>query len=206
MNVTRIMLGPARILALSALLCTGTAQAVTIDFDALAPGDVVTTLAGVTFTSSTGLDLIASNRFDADTGENYLGVDDTALGGNESFLPALDDVVTLQFADPVVSLTASFVSTPASPPGAYTISTALGSAVSADVPDTVLADGGEVFVVTFSNATPFSSADLFSGIVDVHSFNIDTIVFEPAAAQAPAPGTLALLALALPALRAARRR
>ena len=70
----------------------------------------------------------------------------------------------------------------------------------------MLADGGEVFVVTFASATPFSSADLFSAIVDVHSFNIDTIVFEAAAAQAPGPQTLSLLALASPLVLAGRRR
>ncbi len=206
MNARRIIRSTAQVLGLSTALFAGAAHAVTIDFDTLAPGDVVTTLSGVTFTSNTGLDLIASNRFDADSGDNYLGVDDSALGGNESFLPALGDVVTLQFADPIVSLTASFVSTPASPPDAYTIDTAVGSAVSAPVPDAVLLDGGEVFVVTFASATPFSSADLFSPIVDVHSFNIDTIVFEAAAAQAPGPQTLALLALAAPLMLAGRRR
>ena len=192
----------SRAAALAAFVVSGAAQSVTIDFDALVPGDQVTTLAGVTFGSSTGLDLIASNVFDADTGDNYLGVDD---GGLEVFLPSLGDVITLQFASPVVSLTAAFVSTPGPPDATYAITTAVGGSSSALLPDATLGDGGEVFRVTFASATPFTSADLSGGIAGLHSFNVDTIVFELAAAPVPAPGTLAMLALALPALAWRRR-
>ena len=163
------------LVAVFLIICTK-AQAVVIDFDGLSPGTPVTSIEGVTFSSNTGLDLIVSNVFDAASGENYLGVDD---GLSEVFLPSFGDVVTLDFASAIKSLSVSFISTPFAPVGTYSVTTALGSVASLAIPDAILADGGEVFTVTFSSATPFFSADLSGGddFNLVHSFNIDDIAF-----------------------------
>ena len=115
--------GCAVSLCLSLSLFTVGAQAVVIDFDSLSAGDPVNTLSGVTFSSNTGLQLIASDVFDAASGSNQLGVDD---GGDEVFLPFWNDLVTLDFASPITSLSVSFVSTPGAPVGTYSIGTALG--------------------------------------------------------------------------------
>ncbi|KPJ91869.1 MAG: hypothetical protein AMJ53_10550 [Gammaproteobacteria bacterium SG8_11] len=168
------------------------AQATLIDFDALAPGTPVTTIEGVTFSSNTGLDLIVSNIFDAASGDNYLGVDDD---WDEVFLPFFGDVITLDFAEAITSLTVSFVSTPFPPTGSYSISTLLGNAVSQAIPDFILDDDGEVFTVMFESATPFMMAELSGGIDGVHSFNIDDIQFTPTAV--PEPTTLALLGIGI---------
>lgn len=172
------------------------AQALVIDFDGTPPGTPVTSVEAVTFSSNTGLDLIVSNVFDAASGDNYLGVDD---GGFEVFLPSFGDIVTLDFASAIKSLSVSFISTPFAPVGTYTISTTLGSAASLATPDAVLADGGEVFTVTFTSATPFLTADLSGGddFDLVHSFSIDDLAFvsvpEPYGYLIIGPGALLLL-------------
>ncbi len=162
--------------AVSVLLLCADAQAGIIDFDSTAPGTPVTSIEGVDFSSNTGLDLIVSNVFDAASGDNYLGVDD---GGVEVFLPSFGDVVTLDFATGITSLSISFISTPFAPVGTYSVTTVLGTVASMAIPDAILADGGEVFRVTFSSVTPFFSADLSGGddFNLVHSFNIDDIAF-----------------------------
>ncbi len=85
------------------------------------------------------------------------------------------------------------------PDGTYTISTALGSAVSMAAPDAILADGGEIFHVTFSSALPFLTADLSGGddFALVHSFNIDDIEFL-VVPEPPANLLLGLGALIMP--------
>ena len=67
------------------------------------------------------------------------------------------------------------------------------------IPDAALADGGEVFTVTFSSATPFFSTDLSGGddFNLVHAFNVDDIAFvsvsEPAGYLTPGLSALLLL-------------
>ena len=187
-----------------ALLLGSEAQAVVIDFDDLSAGAPVTSIEGVTFSSNTGLDLIVSNVFDAASGENYLGVDD---GLSEVFLPSFGDIVTLDFAAAITSLSVSFISTPAAPVGTYSIATASGSVASLATPDAILADGGEVFVVTFNSATPFLSADLSGGddFNLVHSFSIDDIVFDEDVGTVPAPPGYLMIGLGALLLRLVRR-
>ena len=186
-----------------ALLLATKAQAVVIDFDGLSPGAPVTSIEGVTFSSNTGLDLIVSDVFDAASGENYLGVDD---GLSEVFLPSFGDVVTLDFASAITSLSVSFISTPAAPIGIYSITTALGSVASLATPDATLSDGGEVFIVTFTSATPFLSADLSGGddFDLVHSFNIDDITFDEDVVTVAEPPGYVLVGLGVLLLLARR--
>jgi hypothetical protein len=184
------------------LLSAGSSQAGVIDFDSLSPGDPVNVIDDVTFSSNTGLQLIASNRFDAASGDNYLGVDD---GLSEAFLPFFGDLVTLEFGTGINSLSVSFISTPGAPTGTYSVTTALGSAVSSALPDATLADGGEVFRVVFSSLTPFDIVELSGGTDGAHSFNIDDIEFATAQ-TVPAPGTLGLIVVALFAAAARRPR
>lgn len=177
---------------LGMLLSCNIAWATIIDFDDLTPGTVVDTIQGVTFTSSVdalGLDLIASTGFDTTSGLNYLGVDD---GGFEVFFPG--DTVTLNFAAPVTNLTVDFISSPFTPGGVFSIETSFGSAASEAVPGSILPDWGEVITVSFSSATPFSSAQLLSWETgDIYSFNIDTIDF----VSVPEPSTLLLTSAGL---------
>lgn len=190
------------LVAAGLLLLAGQTHAVLIDFDDVAAGTPIDTIGNVQFSFNNGLQLIASDTFDTSSGANALGVDD---GGSQAFLEFFGDVVTLSFDTPIVSLSVAFVSTPGTPDGTYSITTALGRAVSTSPPDTVLGDGGEVFRLTFSSATPFGSAELSgdSGL-DIHSFNIDDIEFV-LAQPVPAPPTIGALGLALLGARLRRR-
>lgn len=174
----------------------------TIDFESLPPGTLVTSLGDVTFsTNIEGYSLVVSDVFDATSGENYLGVDD---GGLEVFFPG--DVVMLDFAVPVSSISVSFISSPDTPRGIFVIDTPSGMSTSGATPDNVLSDSGEIFTVSFQSATPFVSAQLFadlslgdgSGII---SFNIDDITF----ILVPIPSALLLLSCGLCSIIASRK-
>ena len=161
------------VICAGAVLTSSAAYAVTtIDFDSLSAGEIVTVLEGVTFSSNTGLDLVVSDQFDTTSGANYLGVDD---GGFEVLFPG--DIVTLDFATPVTSLTVHFISSPLTPGSAFEISTLVGSAASGATPDIILGDGGEVFPVNFTSVEAFASAELLSPGAGLYSYNIDDISF-----------------------------
>lgn len=193
----------SRVICAFIFLTSPAAYAAVIDFDGLTPGDLVTTLGGVTFSSNiVGYDLIASSGFDTTSSSNYLAVDD---GGFEVFLPG--DVITLDFATPINSLSVSFISTPSTPGNAFEISTSVGSATSGAAPDSILGDGGEVFMVLFSSATAFNSADLLTPILDVFSFNVDDIVYNARVPGGDEPLPLPpVIWLFMPALLLAWRR
>ena len=148
----------------------------TIDFDNLADGSLVTTISGVTFSSSVtpdfGLDLVVSSVYDTTSGQNYLGVGD---GGSEAFFPG--DTIDLVFATPITSLSINFISTANTPPNTFSITTPVGFVSNGNTPDSTLPDTGEVFTLLFASATPFSSAQLFGGNGGVHTYNIDDITF-----------------------------
>lgn len=188
-----------RSLAAALLMAAGSAQAVTIDFDALTAGDVVTSVGGVGFSSNiAGYDLVVSDLHETTSGANSLGVDD---GGTELFLKF--DEVVLSFPDLVSSVSVSFVSVPGTD-GTYSIDTASGSIVGALPASTVLGGGSEVFTLTFASAVPFASATLGGPLAGVPSWNIDDIVFEFAGVSEPAAAALAALGLLM--LAGSRRR
>ena len=175
---------------------SATAAPIVIDFDDLAAGSIVTDIGDVTFSSNiAGFDLIASDRFAAASGMNYLGVDD---GGAEVFFPG--DALILDFAIPISSIAVAFIATPLA--SGFTLSTVLGSTVSGNQPDVVLADGGGVFEVSFRSPLSFDRVRLFGG-TGVDSFNIDNIAFETVAISEPS--TLLLCCLGLAAIFSGRR-
>ena len=162
-------------LCASALMVSTAAHSATINFDNLTSGSLVTTINGVTFSSSVtpeySLDLVVSSVFDTSSGENYLGVGD---GGSEAFFPG--DTIDLVFDTAITSLSINFISTSNTPPNTFSITTLFGSS-SSGTPDSVLPDTGEVFNVMFTSATPFMSAQLYGGAGGAHTYNIDDISF-----------------------------
>ena len=162
-------------------------DALVINFDDLHSGTVVTDIAGVTFSSNIlGYSLVTSDYYATTSPPNALGVGD---GFMQVFLPG--DGVTLTFVAPVNNVSATFISSPGTPGGVFSLDTASGSSQSGGAPSAVLSDLGEVFSVSFSSTTPFSSVTLNSLIGDVYSFNIDDIVI--GSSPVPEPGTLLLL-------------
>ena len=132
MNIKR-SLWLAAVAALPLIMPAQEAGADVIDFDAIAAGTAVTTVGGVSITATDinafALDLVVSDLFDTDSGENYLGVDD---GGFEVFLPG--DTITLDFVAPITMLTVSFITTPIAPDEvSFSIETAVGIAMSSIV-------------------------------------------------------------------------
>jgi len=91
------------------------------------------------------------------------------------FLPG--ETVTLTFSVPVTSISAKFVSSLLTPANAYNITTSVGTAQSSVTPDSILPDGTEIYTVTFSSATPFSTATFGTNFEEVYSFNIDDITY-----------------------------
>jgi hypothetical protein len=164
---------------------TTSASPITINFDSLSSGTLVSMIDGVTFsTNIIGYDLVVSQIFETTSGSNYLGVND---GGLEVFLPG--DVITLSFDSPITALSLDFISSPGTPGGVFGISTPFGSAVSDFLPTMILSDGGEVFLVSFSSIDPFSQVDLTSASEDLYSYNVDDITFS----IVPEPATIFLL-------------
>jgi hypothetical protein len=177
-----------------------------IDFDALTPGTVVTTIPTipgvVTFSSTiTGYSLVVSDIYNTTSGSNYLGVGD---GGSAVFLPA--DVVTLTFANPITSLSVNFISSQYTPGQIFSIDAGiLGSSISGTSWTQQLGDSGEVFPVSFSSLTPFSVAYLTGASSNtIYSYNIDDISFTPAVVV-PIPSTMILFGSGLVTILFARR-
>lgn len=162
-----------------------------IDFDGETPGEIVSTLAGVDFSSNLpgALELIVSTGFDTTSSPNYLGVND---GGDEVFFGG--DELYLLFSDPITALSVSFIAVPGVDGRDFSIVTAEGTATGSELPDFVLPDFGEVFNVSLSLAAPVTSAT-FASVFTVSTFNIDDIAFGSAAMAVPEPSTLALVLL-----------
>ena len=180
----------ALLIILVGLIIPCTATADIVNFDDLAPGEIVSEINGVSFSSSVsgyGLNLVVSTGNLTTSMSNYLGVDDSFsdlfLGGDEIYL---------EFAVPVKSLSVSFISTANTDEGVYSIETPYAT-VSNGLADLVFDPedpfSDEVFVVTVVSDTPFTTASLISDL-GVQSFNIDDIEFQPV----PLPGAIWLLA------------
>jgi hypothetical protein len=183
---------------------------VTLTFEGLSVGTTIPdggTAAGITFTSSIGLDLIVSSGFDTTSGFNYLGVAD---GADEVFI-ALDEWEML-FAAPIQALGLYFISSDPLFADDIQLVTSAGTAQNAGVENAVLADGGLAYFVGFVSATPFASAQVRYGPgVTGQNFvyNVDDIsTVEVAAIPEPSGFVLAasVIVAAWPLLRRAARR
>lgn len=188
MGVNRAISGAGCVfLAVFAAVLPCRAQVIT--FDDLAVGTSVSTLAGVTFSSNTGLPLIVASGFSTTSGTQYLGVGD---GGVQVFLP--NDEIEMRFETPINNITVNFISTANPPVGAFHLRTVFGEQVSRATPDSVLLDQGEVYTVSFFYPEGFLSALLIgSDPGAIYSFNVDDIE----TSRVPEPGTLGLTVLAL---------
>jgi hypothetical protein len=146
----------------------------TVNFDSLPSATAIVSSGNVTFGSNlTGNGLITSNQFMTSSSPNSLGVDDPKY---QVFLPG--DSINLNFAKPITGLIVYFVSTPVTPAGVLSIDTPVGSSQNTDIPITTLSDGSEVYTVSFTSLTPFSTATLNSLEGEVYSFNVDDITLQ----------------------------
>jgi hypothetical protein len=160
----------------SVILIACPLRADVLDFDALVVGSPVQQIGVVVFSEDVPTyDLAVVSRFQTTSGDRGLGVLD---GGFEVFLPG--DVLTFDFTGPVTSLGVSFVSSPNTPGGVFTVSTSAGNASSASTPELVLGDEGEVFTVSIGPAAPFTQAVITAG-EGLYSYNLDDITFVPEA-------------------------
>ncbi len=182
------LLGFACSLALGVALAAGPSAAVTIDFDALAPGTPVATLGDVTFSVDPDVGLEVGTGLATTSGANYLASAD----GDGSFLSG--DVITLEFAVPVRSLSLAVVSTMGTAPGAFTLFSDAGMATSG-APDAFLGMD-EVFLLSIEPSAPIARAELRASAGGLFAFNPDDVTY-----AVPEPGVaLMLTALLVPLL------
>ncbi len=174
-------------------------HALTIDFDAYSPGEPVTTIDGVDFSSNTGLGLIISTGFDTSSGFNYLGVDDgdVFLGGEEIYL---------DFSEAYTYISVSFISAQWVYEGDFVITTDSGQAVNSAIEDAVFDDGGYLYTVVFESDTAFTSATLSSYDDFLINFNVDDIILEREASAVPEPASALLIMVGLLGVAARSRK
>lgn len=186
---------------LAALLAGSPAAAQLIDFDALAPGTIVTTIAPATFShSDQGIDLVVASGLPSTSAPNALGAAYLYGPTNDPqslFLPG--EVLALALAAPATQISLAVISTPGTPAGAFELSTPSGSTTSGAVPDAYVGDD-EVFLLSFSSGVAFTSAELRSSYADgLFAFHVDDVFV-------PEPSLGWLLAAGLPALATIGRR
>lgn len=178
------------------------ANAGVINFDGLAPGDVVVTIDGVTFSYSpsssldSGFPLVVSTGFETSSMDNYLGVQD---GSSEFFKPG--DIVNLTFAAAISQLDVTFIAPNGTPDGAFGISSGPDFVLSSGLQMFVLSTGDEAFNVHFAPSSPFLAATLFSDASAAPAFSIDDITTP----SIPIPGTAWLLAVSAIAFLVSRK-
>lgn len=177
-----------------------------LDFENVAPGTVIAsgaTVSGITFTSQFGLDFIVDNRFEAVSGQNYLGANDSA---DNVFITT--DSFLLESQNPFQALGMFFLTGEILQAGEIEIATPFGSAFSgadpALSPGAGLDDDYAYFVGVVSSGAAFSSAQIRFRPVDgsENLFNVDGI----AATVVPEPSTWALCLTGVALLMAAGRR
>lgn len=179
----------ARLVQASLLVLLGVAPAaaVTVDFDDLTAGTPVSVLDDLTLSvdpASVGLEV--GTGLGTTSGANYLA----AAMGDGSFLSG--DVIRLDFAAPVRSLSLAVISTMGTAPGAFTLFSDAGTNVSG-APDSFLGMD-EVYLLSIEPGTSFDHAELRAAAGGLFAFNVDDIVY--AVPEPGAPLVLAALVLA----------
>lgn len=156
----------------------GPTRTLTVDFDSLSPGTVVTTMSDVSFGfNDPSVDLVVSTGLESTSSQNYLG----AQGGlNDSFLPL--DVLMLTFSVSVTHLSLAVISTPGTPGAALELWTPQGSMVTG-APDLILPTGDEVYLLSFRGGAAFQSAEL-RATEGLFAFNVDDVSYERADSDA----------------------
>lgn len=194
---------PAAFLTAIAAL-PGTAS--TLDFEGEAAGTTIPfggVMGGITFTSSIGLDLIVSTGFATTSGANYLGVDDSALGGEEFFLPPTD-LWEMSFANPRRAFGMYVISSDPLFAGDIRLVTAAGTVENSATEYDTLGDGGLVYFLGFvSDGLPFNEVQVRygAGTADNFVYNVDDIT-TVTAVPVPEVSSLLLTTTGLAALGA----
>jgi hypothetical protein len=162
-------------------------------------------MAGITFTNSSGLDIIVSTGFPTTSGTNYLGVDD---GKDEVFLPP-DDQWDMSFATDLKAIGMYFISSDLLFDDDVRLVTAAGTVSISETEYSALNGGGYVyFLGLVSDGLPFSEAQVRygAGVQDFFVYNVDDITtVTDAATPVPEPSSMLLATTGLAALWARRR-
>ena len=179
----------------------------TFDFETSPAGTIIpngSSIGGITFTSSIGLDLIVSAGFATTSGSNYLGVDD---GGDEVFLPPTD-LWEMSFGAPLNAIGLYLITSPDGLlAGDVRLETAAGVVVNAGTENSTLSDGGRVYFLGLVSGGPaFSNVQVRYGVgvVDNFVYNVDDITTVAATAVAE-PSSMWLASTGFAALWARRR-
>jgi cysteine-rich repeat protein len=169
------------------------------DFDALADGDPVGLLGGLTFVTLAPVEpLRASEAFDTTSAPVSLGIDhpDAAL---------LDgDPLTLQLAQPADAVGVRIVTSDPALLDEIVLVTPVGAASNSDVVESSLPDGGHVYFVGLTSDTEFSEVVLgFDDHGETHFvYTLDDVTVR----FVPEPGVLPSLAAGIALLAGVARR
>lgn len=201
----RRFLGGLAALALAWVPATVNAQGVIVDFNALAPGSVVTSAGGVGFAYGplqnelSGFPLVVSSGFAASSGARYLGVQD---GRSEFFQPG--DRVDLAFATPVTRVDVTFIAPKGAADGAFGLRSGPTSVTSTSANKVVLTTGDTAITLHLTTPVPVLSASAFSNAVTAPRFSLDDVVVPESGLGAMLPAGLVVL-VALDARRLRHR-
>ena len=177
---------------------SGMSNVTTANFDSdtvgnIAQGQIVD---GITFNynidGGTGSLAIVSSLdyFDTTSPPNYLGSNDPTTA---ALFPG--DSITMSFASPINALGLYIIGGPYSP-GDFTLTSSTATALSSNVLEETLGDGGQVIFLGITSSSSFSSATLSLNSSAGELWNVDDITTaqgSPSTQPVPEPGTLGLL-------------
>jgi hypothetical protein len=184
----------------------GANSSTTLDFDSVAAATPIVNgsqFQGVDFLFTDGagasFDGQVASGFDTTSGVNYLGFNDP---GNSSFLSG--DSIVMNLTQMVHAIGFFIIASPGDLlfSDDALLSAGSGSAMVNPTPNSVLADGGEVFFLGLADTDGFTTAELSSACCGFFEFNVDDIQFSTfappsAPSNVPEPATLSLFCLSL---------
>ncbi|WP_293746102.1 PEP-CTERM sorting domain-containing protein [uncultured Paraglaciecola sp.] len=184
----------------------GTNSSTTLDFDSVTAATPIVNgsqFQGVDFLFTDGVgtsfDGQVASGFDTTSGDNYLGFNDP---NSSSFLSG--DSIVMNLPQMVHAIGFFIIASPGdllfSDDALLTIGS--GSAMVNPTPNSVLADGGEIFFLGLVDTDGFTTAELSSACCGFFEFNVDDIQFSTfappsAPSHVPEPATLSLFCLSL---------